>query len=72
MAKATWRSDTVVASMHSGDLGIGVKSQSNLLIAGSSRNVSQHSLTGDSWRGKALIGKLRKEISGFAVKLIIC
>ena len=58
--------------MHSGDLGIGVKSQSNLLIAGSSRNVSKHSLTGDSWQGKALIRKLREEIPSFFVKLIIC
>ena len=47
MAKAAWRSATGAITKCSGDLGIGVKSQSKEVIAGSFRNVCQHSLDGD-------------------------
>ena len=35
---------TVVVCMHSNDLRVGVKSQSNLAMAGSCRNMPQYSL----------------------------
>ena len=41
---------------HSLDLGIVVKGQSRPVTAGSTRNDSKVSLTGDWWRGRALIG----------------
>lgn len=54
---------------HSSDLGIVVKGQSRPVTAGSTRNDSKVSLTGDWWRGRALIGRLGRETSRRTVKL---
>lgn len=54
---------------HSSDLGIVVKGQSRPVTAGSTRNGSKASLTGDWWRGRALIGCLGGEIPRHTVKL---
>ncbi len=55
----------------SGDLGLGVKSQSNLVIAGSSRNASKCSLACIGLWGRALIRQLRAERLTCLVKLQI-
>jgi hypothetical protein len=54
---------------HSFDLGIVVKGQSRPVTAGSTRNDSKVSLTGDRWRGRALTGRLGRETSRRTVKL---
>lgn len=54
---------------HSSNLGLVVKGQSRPVTAGSFRNVSKDSLTGDWWRGRALIGCLGGEIPRHTVKL---
>lgn len=57
------------SAKHSSDLGIVVKGQSRPVTAGSTRNDSKVSLTGDWWRGRALIGRLGRETSRRTVKL---
>ena len=57
------------SAKHSFDLGIVVKGQSRPATAGSTRNDSKVSLTGDWWRGRALIGRLGRETSRRSVKL---
>lgn len=47
---------TGVTCMYSDDLGIGVKSLSNLAIAGSCRNMPRYSLASVCLRGKVQIG----------------
>ena len=57
------------SAKHSFDLGIVVKGQSRPATAGSTRNDSKVSLTGDWWRGRALIERLGRETSRRSVKL---
>ena len=62
-------STSCCSAKHSLDLGIVVKGQSRPVTAGSTRNDSKVSLTGDWWRGRALIAHLGRETSRCAVKL---
>ena len=62
-------SQSCCSTKHSSDLGIVVKGQSRPVTAGSTRNDSKVSLTGDWWRGRALIGRLGRETSRRSVKL---
>ena len=62
-------STSCCSAKHSFDLGIVVKGQSRPVTAGSTRNDSKVSLTGDWWRGRALIGRLGRETSRRTVKL---
>lgn len=59
----------VLGSIRSRDFGIEVKCQSSLVIAGSSRNSPQASLTRDRLWGRALIGYLGDESLHYPVKL---
>jgi hypothetical protein len=62
----------VLGSIRSRDLGIEVKCQSRLGIAGSYRNSPQASLAGDRSRGRALIMYYGLERDRYIVKLRTC
>lgn len=59
----------VLSSIRSRDPGIGVKCQSSLVIAGSSRNSPQASPAGDRLWGRALTGYSGDESLHYPVKL---
>ena len=57
------------SAKHSYDLRLVVKGQSRSVTAGSYRNSAKARLIGDSWQGRALIGRLGRETSRRTVKL---
>ncbi len=64
-----WRSATNVGIFHLGDLGVGVIVLSNTAIAGSLRNVSQHSVPGERYGGRAPIRRNGPERGRHLLKL---
>lgn len=66
-----WRPATNVGIFHLGDLGVGVIVLSNTAIAGSLRNVSQHSVPGERYGGRAPIGRNGSERGRHPLKLRI-
>ena len=64
-----WRPATIVGIFHLGELGVGVIVLSNTAIAGSLRNVSQHSVSRERYSGRALIGRNGSERGRHPLKL---
>lgn len=66
-----WRPATIVGIFHLGELGVGVIVLSNTAIAGSLRNVSQHSVSRERYGGRAPIRRNGSERGRHLLKLRI-